>query len=144
MFTYKYSRRIHATAICVAVCCIELQCVAVCCAVCCSVLQYVAVCCSVFQCVAVCCSVLQCVAVCCSVLQCVAVCCSMNSYLDIPVECMRLHNILQHTATHCNTLPQDYNTLQHTATHRNTPQHTATYCGKVHVKKSPKGAVRLL
>jgi len=30
-------------------------------------------------------------------------------------------NILQHTATHCNT-------LQHTATHCNTLQHTATHC----------------
>ena len=40
-------------------------------------------------------------------------------------------NILQHTATHCNTL-QHYtqshcNTLQHTATHCNTLQHTATH-----------------
>ena len=34
--------------------------------------------------------------------------------------------ILQHTATHCNT-------LQHTATHCNTLQHTATHCNTHHV-----------
>jgi len=33
----------------------------------------------------------------------------------------RWERILQHTATHCNT-------LQHAATHCNIPQHTATYC----------------
>ena len=49
-------------------------------------------------------------------------------------------NILQHTATHCNTLQHQYtlattrnslqrcNTLQHTATTSNTLQHTATHC----------------
>ena len=35
--------------------------------------------------------------------------------------CIWMHYILQHTATHCNT-------LQHTATHCNTLQHTATHC----------------
>jgi len=40
-----------------------------------------------------------------------------------------LGNILQHTATHCNTIRDTltcYNTLQHVATHDNTRQHTAT------------------
>jgi len=39
--------------------------------------------------------------------------------------------VLQHTATHCNTLQHTAthcNTLQHTATHCNTLQHTATHC----------------
>jgi len=35
--------------------------------------------------------------------------------------CALCQYVLQHTATHCNT-------LQHIATHRNTPQHTATHC----------------
>ena len=99
--------------VCVAVCCSVLQFVAVCC----SVLPCVAVCCSVLQCVAVCCSVLQCVAACCSVSQCVAVCCSVLQCVALPESshtlcrsvCPML-DLLQHTATHCNT-------LQHTATH---------------------------
>ena len=45
----------------------------------------------VLQCVAVWCSVLQRVAACCSVLRCLSLC---------------HKNILQHTATHCNTLAQ--------------------------------------
>ena len=39
--------------------------------------------------------------------------------------------VLQHTATHCNTLQHtatQCNTMQHTATHCNTLQHTATHC----------------
>jgi len=39
--------------------------------------------------------------------------------------------LLQHTATHCNTLPHTAthcNTLQHTATHCDTLQHSATHC----------------
>jgi len=48
-------------------------------------------------------------------------------------------NTLQHTATHCRTLQQVNstvifitccNTRQHTATHCNTLQHTATHCNK--------------
>ena len=109
---------------CVVVCHSVLQCVAVCC----RVLQSVTVCCSVLQSVAVCCRVLQCVAVCCSVkcthtqvymyvctgwsqrlymgcrtgsnikyeLQCVAVRCRVSC---VAVCC----NVLQHTATYCNT-----------------------------------------
>ena len=59
----------------------------------------------------VCCSVLQCVAVCCSVLQCVAYK-HVILYKYIGVLCKPVHctTILQHTATHCNT-------LQHTPTH---------------------------
>ena len=51
------------------------------------------------------------------------------------------HQVMQHTATHCNTLQHTAtlcntlqhtatlcNTLQHTATHCNTLQHTATHC----------------
>jgi len=40
-------------------------------------------------------------------------------------------NTLQHTATHCNTLC--CNTLQHTATHCNTLQHTATHCNTLNM-----------
>ena len=39
--------------------------------------------------------------------------------------------LLQHTATHCNTLQRTAthcSALQHTATHCNTLQHTATHC----------------
>jgi len=111
-----------------AVCCRAFQCVAVC---------YSGLQCVAFD-VAVCCRVLQCVAVCCSVLQCVAVGCSARSMrrwiggrsnlqVHTHIICLRIrpptnptthtpgtysntHQILQHTATHCNT-------LQHTATH---------------------------
>jgi len=83
-------------------------------AVCCSVLQRVAACCSVLQCVAMCCSVLQCVAVhvlqCVAVYfqQCVAVCCSVLQQCPalghIQLQCCNFTaNILQHSATHCNT-----------------------------------------
>jgi len=135
--------------------------------VCCSVLQ---VCCSVLQCVAVCCSVLQCVVVCCSVLQCVAVCCSVlqlqHAATHLPLFSCRWFyfadlfirvgchwaDILQLTATHCNTLQLEEerratlaasssicayvyrltamhcNTLQLNATHCNALQRTATHC----------------
>ena len=77
-----------------------------CCLVCCRVLQSVAVCCRVLQCVVVYCGVLQCT-------------------WGNTQECDRSRYSpysrqpeMQHTATHCNTLP-------HTATHCNTP---AIYC----------------
>jgi len=44
-------------------------------------------------------------------------------------------NTLQHTATHCYTLQHTsahFNTLQHTAARRNTLQHTATHCNTLH------------
>jgi len=48
------------------------------------------------------------------------------------IACMlRCHNMLQHTATHCNTLQHTAihcNTLQHTATRCNTLQHAALQC----------------
>jgi len=40
--------------------------------------------------------------------------------------------MLQHTATHCNT-------LQHTATHCNTLQHTATHCNACNMSMSSSG-----
>jgi len=40
----------------------------------------------------------------------------------------KTHSILQHTATHCDT-------LRHTATHCNTLQHTATHCNTLHFSK---------
>jgi len=85
---------------------------------CCSVLQRVAVCCSVLQCVAVCCSVLQCVAMCCSVLHHhqTHLCARAMSHTRIVSLVTKTSLMLQHTATHCNTLP-------HTATHCNTLQH---------------------
>jgi len=70
-------------------------------------------------CVAVCCSVLQCVAVCCSVLQCVAVNSKTHPHTSCPYS-----DKLQHTTTHWINLLL----LQHTATHCNTLQHTATHC----------------
>ena len=39
--------------------------------------------------------------------------------------------VLQHTATHCNT-------LQHTATHGNTQQHTATHCNTLQHTATPQ------
>ena len=47
---------------------------------------------------------------------------------------------LQHTATHCNTLQHaatHCNTLQHTAAHFNTLQHTATHCTTLSIPCHP-------
>ena len=125
-----------------------------------SVLQWVAVC--FVVCVAVFCSVLQCVAVCCSVLQ----WCRISKLSDALFEAYQSGNILQHaatqtglfaahmsssqkhtatrcnmlqlTATHCNTnrnigsafeqLTATHCSLQCTVTHCNTLQHTASHC----------------
>jgi len=107
-------------------------------------------------CVAVCCRVLSCVAACCSVLQCVAGCCSEVSHTmaSFRGRANRRVYILQHTATHGNTLKRAathcnklqhklkhttvylrnvspgahqlarVHTLQHTTAHYNTLQHT--------------------
>jgi len=105
--------------------------------------QCVAVCCSVLQCIAVCCRVSQCVAGCCRVLKCVAVCCNvlLVSFCQFPTLLnfgfiTHDSNILQHTATQCNTRQHNathYNTLttqcsklQHIVTHCNALQHIAT------------------
>ena len=82
---------------------------------------------SKIRCAAVCCIVLMCIAACCSLLQSVAACCSMRKYTSrnltpsaaicsSKIRCDASHlrcdcNILQHTATYCNT---------NTATHCNT------------------------
>ena len=139
-------------------------------AVCCSVRhprhpkawQYVAVCCSVLQSVAVCSSVLQSVAVFCSVLQCVAEYCSVLQWLVSTNRLRRtmlqgvLSGLVQHTATHCNTLQHQLtkvclsraaraikllhcSTLQHTVTHCNTLQHTATHCNTLQHTATHKG-----
>ena len=128
------------------------------------VLQYVAVCCGMLRCVVVCYSVLQCGAVCCSVLDqlfgllqddlqvlvavcvalCVAVCCSVpqgvGSALSLQHRWMMYtyptRIILQHTATHCNTMQNTATQMDdvyildtsHTATPYNTLRHTATCC----------------
>jgi len=101
--------------------------------VCCNMLQYAAVCCSLLQFVAgltwlaristrfvaVLCSLLRCVAcvaVWGSVLQCVAVCCR-------PDMGGKDKDKIQHTATY---LHQTSKLLQHTATHCNTLQHEDT------------------
>jgi len=108
--------------------------------------QRVAACCGVLQCVAVCCSALHCVAVYCtfrtnSSLQGMLITFfedrDLNQATGTNTHIHRysrtftyIHaleiahcNILQHTATHCNTLQQ------HTAAHCNTlQQHTATQC----------------
>jgi len=98
----------------------------------------------------VCCSALQCVVVCCSVLQCPRSKRCAGSMCEEVLLVLSL-NMLQHTATHCNTLQHAActeqinfrgslsrslsqhaatrcNTLQHAATHCNTLQHTATHC----------------
>jgi len=144
---------------CVAVCCSVSQCVAVCCSVvpCRAILQCVAVCCSVSQCVAVCCSVLPCrailqcvvIAILCSnytagaalycgllqllhsVLRCTVVCCSIHT--------MHLDDLLEYTASHCNTLQQNatqynsgrgavLNKTRSNATHSNTLHHIPKHC----------------
>ena len=59
-------------------------------------------------------------------------------------HCNTLHtathcNTLQHTATHCNALEHTathWNTLQHTATHCNTLQHIATHCNTLIMSSS--------
>jgi len=53
-------------------------------------------------------------------------------------------NTLQHTATHCNShsLSASCNTLQHTATHCNTLQHTATHCNSHSVSADTGGTRR--
>jgi len=50
-----------------------------------------------------------------------------------------LLSVLQHTATHCNTLQHTArcNTLQHTATHHNTLQHTTPHCNTPHHMQHP-------
>jgi len=55
----------------------------------------------------------------------------------LPLLCDRISQkaILQHAATHCNTLQRiatHCNTLQHTATHCTTLQHTTTYSNALH------------
>ena len=72
------------------------------------------------MCVRVCVCVCACVCVC----ECVCVCTTLLQRVDA-ARCnswpSAAHDILQLTATHCNT-------LQHMATHCNTPQHSATHC----------------
>ena len=58
-------------------------------------------------------------------------CITLHHTATRPVESFDAPHILQHTATHCNTLQHTAthcNTLQHTATHRTTLHHTATPC----------------
>jgi len=106
-FLFWYVAVCRGVLQCVAVCCSVLQCVASCATPICmsaALEGYVAVCCSVLWCIAVRCSVFQCVAVCCGVLQCVAVCCSVFLPARRQSACRPLCNILQYTATYCNTL----------------------------------------
>jgi len=99
-----------------------------CVALCCSVLQCFAVFCCVLQSFAVCCSVLQCVALRCSVLQCSfllfaerGLICRKNPSTIGQPKGLEHCSILQHTATH-------YNSLLHNPTHCSTLQHAATRC----------------
>ena len=61
---------------------------------------------------------------------CVVVCCSVLQSLKLHALQVRSSNTLQHTTTHCNTLPHtatDYHTLQHTTTHCNSLPHTHSF-----------------
>ena len=100
--------------------------------------QRVAVCCSVLQCVAIHSTpiTLQHTATHSDTLQqhCNTLCCSVTGNVvqvaSKPEYTLQLC-ILQHNATHCNTLQHTATqcvTLQHTSTHCNTLQHTATHC----------------
>ena len=98
-------------------------------------------CCSVFQCVAVCVSsLLQCVLQDRAPLQCVGV---YISDIGLFYERKRygsvsLQHILQHTATHGDTLQHTVthrNTLQRNATHCNTLQHTATHYSAMDLRR---------
>jgi len=123
--------------------------------VCCSVRKR-SKCCLQGTIVAVPCSALQCVAECNHVLQRIAACCGVLHFAQMKqvliagyeTTCVILINlwcrghILQHTATHCNTMQYNatqcntlqhtatqcitFNTLQHKATQSNTKQHKAT------------------
>ena len=60
--------------------------------------------------------------------------CNILQHTCIFRKCTATHCILQHTATHCDTLQHmaTYcNTLQRTATHCSALQHTATHCNKL-------------